>query len=146
MGFCLTATNSKYSFDGGYGGFALLRQNIANAWDTEFGDHYATLRLCFRKSDYDAFNKEAERILSKERFADGGEKSNDQDIVDFLFASDCAGSISPKTCKKIYDIIKDIDFHGEIFTYATHSDGKDYEHLKDFLLDCYKRRAKARWY
>lgn len=146
MGFSLTATNSKYSFSGGYGGFALLRQNIANAWDTEFGDHYATLRMCFRESDYDAFNKEAERILSKERFADGGEKSNDQDIVDFLFASDCAGSISYKTCKKIYDIIKDIDFCRETFTYSAYSDGDDYEHLKEFLLDCYKRRAKARWY
>lgn len=146
MGFCLTATNSKYSFDGGYGGFALLRQNIAKAWDKEFGEHYDTLRACFRKSDYDAFNKKTERILSQERFADGGEKSNDQDIVDFLFASDCAGSISYKTCKKIYDIIKDIDFCRETFTYSAYSDGDDYEHLKEFLLDCYKRRAKARWY
>lgn len=145
MGFCLTATNSKYSFDGGYGGFALLRQNIANAWDTEFGDHYATLRACLWESDYDAFNKETERILSQKRFEDGGEKSNDQDIVDFLFASDGGGSISHKTCKKIYDIIKDIDFCGETFTYFAYSDGNDYEWLKEFLLDCYKRRAKARW-
>lgn len=143
MGFTLTATNSKYSFDGGYGSFALLRQNIANAWDKEFGEHYATLRVCFRESDYDAFDKETERILSQGRFADGGEKSDDQDIVEFLFASDCAGSISHKTCKKIYDIIKDIDFHGKKFTYIAYSDGKDYEHLKSFLLDCYKRRVKA---
>jgi hypothetical protein len=144
MGFSLTATNSKYSFSGGYGSFAALRANIAKAWDKEFGEHYDTLRACFRESDYDAFNKETERILSQERFQEGGGKA-DSDIVEFLFASDCAGSISHKTCKKIYDIIKGIDFHGEIFTYAMHSDGKDYERLKDFLLDCHKRRVRARW-
>lgn len=146
MGFCLTATNSKYSFNGGYGGFALLRQNIANAWDKEFGEHYATLRACFRESDYATFDKETARILSQERFQDGGEKSDDGDIVKFLFESDGGGSISHKTCKKIYEIIKDTDFHGKIFTYAAYSDGKDYEHLKSFLLDCYKRRVKAKWY
>lgn len=144
MGFSLTAINSEYSFSGGYGSFAVLRANIAKAWDKEFGEHYETLRACFRESDYDAFNKKTEQILSQERFQEGGGKA-DPDIVEFLFASDCAGSISHKTCKKIYDIIKDIDFHGKIFTYAMHSDGKDYEHLKDFLLDCYKRRVKARW-
>ena len=145
MGFTLTATNSKYSFDGGYGGFAALRTNIAKAWDKEFGEHYATLRVCFRESDFATFNKETSRILSQERFQDGGEKSDDQDIVNFLFASDCGSSISHKTCKKIYEIIKDIDFHGKIFTYAMYSDGKDYEYLKDFLLDCHKRRVRARW-
>lgn len=50
MGFSLTATNSKYSFSGGYGSFAALRANIAKAWDKEFGEHYDTLRACFVKA------------------------------------------------------------------------------------------------
>lgn len=146
MGFCITATNSKYSFDGGMGGFMSLRENIASAWDKEFGDHYANLRRCIWEKDYEEFNKKTNQILSESRFEDGGEKADDRDIVDFLFASDCEGKISYKTCKKIYDLIKDIDFGNRIFTYAAYSDGKDYEHFKDFLLDCYKRRAKMRWH
>ena len=42
------------------------------------------------------------------------------------------------------EAIKTVDFGNRIFTYAAHSDGKGYEHFKDFLLDCYKRRAKMR--
>lgn len=145
MGFTLTANNSKYSFDGGYGGFLLLRQNIAKAWDEEFGEHYETLRECIFSWDYEMFDRKTQEILSQERFETGGAKSNDMDIVEFLFASDCGGEISHKTCKKIYDIIKDIDFGNKVFTYAAYSDGRDYEHLKEFLLDCYKRHAKARW-
>lgn len=69
----------------------------------------------------------------------------DEDILDFLFMSDCEGKISAKTCKKIYDLIKDVDFGGRIFTYTAHSDHKDYEHLKEFLLECSKKRACMRW-
>ena len=140
MGFTITATNSKHDFYGGMGGFRNLRVNIAKAWDKEFGEHYETLIRCHCKKEYEAFNEKANRILSNDRF-----RQEDEDIIDFLFACDCDGSISYKTCKKIYDIIKDIDFSGEIFTYSAYSDGNDYEYFKEFLLDCYKRRAKMIW-
>lgn len=65
-------------------------------------------------------------------------------LLDFLFASDCGGEISYKTCKKIYDLINNIDFGNEIFTYGAHSDGKDYEYFKEFLLECYSHRRKMR--
>lgn len=35
MGLTITATNSKYEFDMGYGGFYNLRKNIAFALDKE---------------------------------------------------------------------------------------------------------------
>lgn len=138
MGFTLYANNSTISFDGGMGGFFNLRKNIALAWDKEFGEHYAKLAGCH---DYDEHDRIANEILSDKRF-----KEEDEDIIRFLYASDCEGSISHKTCKKIYDLIKDIDFGGKIFTYAAHSDGKDYEHLKELLLECYSHRRKLRWY
>ncbi len=40
MGITITATNSTYEFDMGYGGFFVLRRNIARALDKEFGDTY----------------------------------------------------------------------------------------------------------
>lgn len=140
MGFTIYANNSTTSFDGGMGGFVNLRTNIALAFDKEFGEHYSTLRKCFRGEDYKLFDERTNMILSSDRF-----KEEDEDILDFLFASDCSGEISHKTCKKIYDLIKDIDFGDKIFTYSAHSDGNDYEHFKEFLLECYKHKRKMRW-
>lgn len=140
MGITIYANNGSRSFDGGAGGFMSLRTNIAKAWDKEFGEHYETLRRCYSEDDYQRFNEKTNQILLNERF-----KQEDEDIVDFLFQSDIEGKISHKTCKKIYKIIKDIDFHGKIFTYAAYSDGKDYEYLKSFLLECYSHHRMLRW-
>lgn len=140
MGTSIYTNGSNITFDCGGGGFFNLRKNIALAWDKEFGEHYSTLAHCWSKAEYDAFDKRANEILDNERF-----KEEDVDVLDFLFQTDEEGSISHKTCKKIYDLIKDIDFGGKIFTYAIHSDGKDYERFKVFLLDCYKHRRKMRW-
>lgn len=141
MGVTITATNSSRDFDMGAGGFMSLRTNIAKAFDAEFGEHYATLRHIWREEDFETFDRKTNEILSASRF-----KDEDIDIVEFLFASDCGGLISHKTCKKIYDLIKDVDFGNRIFVYAAHSDGKDYEHFKKFLLECYSNRRKMRWY
>lgn len=137
MGVSIYANNSRYSFDCGSGGFFNLRKNIALAWDKEFGEHYAKLAGC---NDYKEHDRIANQILSDKRF-----KDEDADIVEFLYASDIEGKISYKTCKKIYGLIKDIDFGQKIFTYAAYSDGKDYEHFKEFLLDCSRHRRNMCW-
>ena len=72
-------------------------------------------------------------------------EGKDSDIFDFLYESDCEGKVGPKTCRKIYDLIKDIDFEDKIFTYGAHSDGKDYEYFKEFLKECYTHRRQMRW-
>lgn len=137
MGFTITATNSTYHFSGGYGGFICLRTEIALAFNKEFGEHYRTLpSCCFSNERLEIYNKKANKIIAMENLEENG-----ADILDFLYASDCdGGKVSYKTCKKIYDLIKDIDFGDKTFTYAAHSDGKDYEHFKEFLLDCYNMR------
>lgn len=140
MGVTITAENSEIALYASYAGFAALRQNIATAFDEEFGNHYQTVRFCKTKTDYDVFNKKTKDIFSNKRF-----KQRDADIINFLFAPDCDGEISYKTCKKIYDLIKDIDFGEKIFTYAAYSDGKDYEHFKELLLDCYKNKENMFW-
>ena len=137
MGFVIYANNSSTTFEGGSGSFFNLRKNIALAYDKELGEHYAKMIGCH---DFNEYDKITNSILKDDRF-----KEEDYDILDFLYASDCGGSISHKTCKKIYELIKDINFEGKIFTYAAWSDGKDYEHLKEFLLECYSKRRKLRW-
>lgn len=140
MGVTVTATNSNYSFDMGSGGFFNLRKNIAYVFDKEVGEHYETLFRCWSKEERDAWDRKMNKILSDDRF-----RPEDEDVLDFLFASDCGGSASHKTCKKIYGFIKDINFGNRTFVYSAHSDGKDYEHFKAFLLECYKNRRKMRW-
>ena len=102
MGVSVFATNSNYSFEMGSGGFFCLRKNVALALDPDFGDLYGRLLECHTKEDFDWFNKLANQIVQ--------DKNLDEDILDFLFQPDMGGSISHKTCYKIYSLIKDIDF------------------------------------
>lgn len=139
MGVCLTSRKSDYSFDMGFGGFHNLRANIASAWDKELGEAYddmAMAMLCPKE-----YNERINSIISNDRF-----KDEDEDILDFLFQSDCEGKCGYKTCGKIYNLIKNIDFEGKIFTYYARSDGKDYERLKLFLKECYQKRRMMIWY
>lgn len=139
MGICLTSKKSNYSFDMGYGGFHNLRENIARIYDKELGEAYSdvSMGVLYPKE----YNERINKILSDERF-----KEEDYDLLNFLFASDCNGKCGYKTCKKIYNLIKDVDFKNKIFTYAAYSDGKDYEHFKAFLKECYQKRRMMVWY
>ena len=53
MGVTITATNSSYDFNMGYGGFFELRRNIALALDKEFGEVYGKLGSCFTHEQYE---------------------------------------------------------------------------------------------
>lgn len=139
MGVCLTSRKSSYSFDMGYGGFHNLRTNICKAFDEELAEVYADTLFSLR--DPKGYTNKVNEILKNERF-----KDEDEDIVDFLFDSDCDGKCGYKTCRKIYNLIKDIDFGKKIFTYAAYSDGNDYEELKLFLKECYQKRRMMIWY
>lgn len=139
MGICLTSRKSSYSFDMGYGGFYSLRTNICKAFDNELGTYYRDVALALANPE--EYNRRINMVLKDKRF-----KKEDADILDFLFESDCEGKCSYKTAKKIYGLIKDIDFGKKIFTYAAYSDGKDYENLKVFLKECYQKRRTVIWY
>ena len=141
MGVSLTANNSGYNFDMGYGGFFSLRKNIALAFDKDFGEHYANLIYCQNIKDFEKHDEIAEWILNKNKLTD-----EDQDIVDFLYAPDSGGKITYRTCGKIYGLSKDVEFDGKTFVYGALSDGKDYHYLKEFLKECYSRRRNAYWY
>lgn len=138
MGVTIYANGIEQKFDCGYIGFKNLRDNIAEAYDSELGELYSDAVAIF--FDSEAHTAKINSLLQNSRF-----KDEDSDIIDFFFMSDCEGKIGHKTCKKIYDLIRNIDYSGRRFTYAAHSDGKDYEHFKIFLKECYRRRAKMRW-
>ena len=64
-------------------------------------------------------------------------------VLDFLYAPDEDGKISYKTCRKIYELIKDVDFGGKCFRYAAHVHN-DYEEFKMFLKECVSHRRNMR--
>lgn len=144
MGVSLYSNSKKITqeFTMSYGGFFTLRSQIANAFDKEFGEHYSQLlkASCSLSGGIEAFNQKMNQILADKRF------EGKDDILDFFFASDCEGAIPYKTCKKLYDIIKDVDFQSG-FQYANFSNGieKDWKDLKEFFLGCYKAKVSARW-
>lgn len=138
MGITITANNSEYSFDMGYGSFYNLRKNIALVYNAKFGENYANLAYCHSKDEYEANDRAANWIIKDQHL-------EDDDIIDFLYQSDCEGRISYRTCGKIYQLIKDLDFSGCRLVYATVSDGNDYEHFKDFLKECYSHRRNMYW-
>lgn len=140
MGICISATNSGYTFDMGYGGFFNLRANIADIIDKDFGALYRKARYCMGKQELEDNMREAYRIAGEKNLY---EKYGD--VIDFLYMSDAKGTISHRTCKHIYDLIKDVDFGNKIFRYAAQA-GNDYEDLKKFLKECYSNRRKMRWY
>jgi len=136
MGVSLYATNSKYSFEMGYGGFYNLRKNIAYAVDVELGDIYERMLECHSRKDYDWYCSLVNKMVEEKRL--------DGSVIDFLFQSDAGGAVEYKVCKKVYDVIKDIDFGDKGFQYVSYRDN-DYEKLKLFLLECYRYHRKMRW-
>lgn len=137
MGVCVTATHSRFSFDMGSSGFFNLRKNVALALDNEFGQHYEKLLYCHTEAEFMGFERVANKIAAKKKL--------DFDVLDFLFQPDTAGSVSYRTCRKIYGVIKDVDFGNKGFRYAAYRHN-DYEEFKEFLLECYRHRRKMRWY
>lgn len=145
----VTIGNKYHSIDGGYGMMLKIRENIAKSIDKEFGKHYATLKdysiLVFcHKATWEDFDKKTIKILSDERF-----KNEDKDIIDFLFMSDCDGKISYKTCKKIYDLIKDDGKEFGLGYYILCETGvqcSSWSEFKEILKECYSKRMNLIWY
>lgn len=137
MGITITAKNSKYEFDMGYGGFYNLRKNIAFALDEEFGENYALLGQCYTEEQYLDNDAVANIIIER--------KQLDGDVIEFLYMPDTEGKISYKVCQKIYKIIKDINFDNQGFKYVAYSHN-DYKEFKEFLRECFSKRRCMRWF
>lgn len=141
MGVYLTANNSKYSFKMSYIGFHHLRKSIAELLDPEFGELYHEMvASIFMKDKIEAETKLTKILADREKFPD--------EILYFLMEPDTGGSVSYRTCKKIYDLIKDVDFGNNRFQYVCNSDSvvSDYELFKKFLKDCYSHHRNMKWF
>ena len=136
MGITIYAKNSTYNFDMGCGSFFNLRKNIATILNNDFGEHYSKLIYCHSKQDFEEHDRIANELIEKHHL--------DEDILNFLYMSDCEGKVSYRTCKKIYDLIKDVDFNNKVLRYVAYSHN-DYEEFKLFLKECFSYRRNMIW-
>lgn len=145
MGISITANyKGAPSLDGSSFMLFKIRSRIAKAWDVEFGEHYATLIDAFRFNELEAFDRRTIEILEHPRF------SNDADIAEFMFMSDCEGKINYKTCKKLADLLTSLiinkteDFAHINIRYQAYS-VNDWEDFLELLRGCYSHRANLIW-
>jgi hypothetical protein len=140
MGVTISATNSSYSFDMGYGGFGNLRKNIALALDDAFGNTYLQYARCVTEESLN--DKRCETIINEKEL-----DKEYKDVLDFLYAPDTDGKISYKTCKKIADLLEPCmaALRNKCFRYAAYA-GHDYEDFVAFLKECYRYHRNMRWY
>jgi hypothetical protein len=137
MGVSITATHAIHDFHMGYSGFFNLRKNIAMVLNKEFGENYFRLLKCIIPEQFEECDSIANSLIE--------EHNLDDDIVAFLYMSDCEGEVSYKVCGKLYNLIKDVDFGDKWFRYGAYAHN-DYEEFKEFLKDCYSHRKKMRWH
>lgn len=131
----ITISNKEKSIDMGCGGFYNLRKNIAYLLCEDFGRLYESWISPLSQMDDEMGN-----IQLMNLFNVGLLKEEDEVILDFLFASDCAGKISSKDCCKLYALIKDYD-DNILYGYVGRPDCARFKDFKEIV----KQSAKNRW-
>lgn len=115
MGLCLE--NKKRDMKLGYIGFGFLRQCIAYAYDNRLGELYKKMYV--------------NENLTQDEYEELENLSNN-DLGILLWHSDCDGKLTSKECKKIYNVIKNIDISTQPLSTKVND---DFEQLKEMLKD-----------
>ena len=138
MGVDVYCRKTGKSMTLGCGGFLRWRLKIAELYDKRWYEHYKQLAdapLYKGESWYKDFDRETERLLNVEGV--------DIRIVDFCLQSDCGGSVTYGTCKKILKAIGDYT-NDVAYTYVAYAD-HDWDKLKAILQDCVTTKSRLVW-
>jgi hypothetical protein len=137
MGLTISSNKIETSFECGYLTFGFFRNKIAKALDAEFGEHYATLSNYENtKDNYESFNKKTKEILER--------KNLDVRVVDFLFQPDSKGSIRPRQCKSLAELIKKSK-ENFVLSYGAYIKPNEKELIVSFLEECYSKKTWMKW-
>lgn len=141
MGVSINSKN--HSIDVGYGGFNNLRIKVAELTGKEIFEHYKNLEkgmLLFgeeKEKFFKKYNKKISEIHKKYNIPDG--------ILDFLYAPDCGGSISPEACAQIWEVIKEYD-DNILYGYIGRPDCARFRDFKEIIKDCFDSHCEMEWY
>lgn len=136
----ITISSKRYSCDVGFGGFHRLRDTVAKKVNDEFYKHYLKLSspkvlLLTGDKRVDYFN-EYDAITRK--FVDDNVIT--VEVANFLYQSDCCGSISRKQSNQVYKLIKDCD-DNILLGYTGRSDCAKMSDMKKIFGD----KTVVRW-
>lgn len=138
----ITLGNCHHSIDMGYGGFSRLRTKVAYLHSKELGDFYKKIDdgLLLYGKDRDDFFKEYNKRL---RNIDE-ELNVSHYILDFLYKSDTGARLSPKHCRRIWNLIKDCDDDIK-YGYSAYSDCATFKDFKEIIKECRDKNIMLYW-
>ena len=143
MGVTIKCKKTGRDIDLGYGGFARLRNKVAELMGEPFYSHYmkldkapVSMRPDEEKKFYTEWDVEAIRPV----------RENDLPVkvVNFLLESDCEGKIRYGACKAILKVIGDYD-DNICYGYAGRSDCAMFRDFKAILQDCVDNKCDMVW-
>lgn len=140
----VTIDSENCSIDLGYGGFGNLRTKVAELTAPDIYEHYKKLEDGMfllgikRKEFFKRYNAQIQRLSEKYN----GEKDN---ILDFLYASDCNGEMDIEHCKSIYEVIKDYD-DDVCYGYRGRLDCAMFKDFKELVKDCIETNTSMNWF
>lgn len=139
----VTIDSKNYSIDLGCGGFNNLRTKIAELTAPDIYEHYKKLEkgiLLFgtmKEMFFKDYNAEIQKLSEKYN------EENDN-ILDFLYASDCGGEMDTEHCKSIYETIKNYD-DDICYGYCGRQDCAMFKDFKKLVKDCIDTRTSMVW-
>lgn len=139
MGITLGTNRTDLSM--GYGSFSRFRREVARAFSEDFGNAYSNY-LDNSMKTFITGTEEELKELDKD-FNDYLKTVNiDDDVVDFLFQTDCGGKVSCKTAKKIRDLCRQSKSN-QYFGYANGQ--MNMLEIAEIFDDAVKHRCQVRW-
>lgn len=139
----VTIRSENCSMDLGYSGFDRLRTKVAELTAPDIHKHYDYLRMGMfltateKEKFFEAYDAKIQRLSEKYN----GEKDN---ILDFLYKSDCNGEIDKEHCSSIYEVIKNYD-DNICYGYCGRPDCAMFKDFKELVKDCIDTNTSMRW-
>lgn len=139
----VTIESKNYAIDLGYRGFFNLRCRVAKLAAGDIGEHYEKLSCApLFGEDRKIFFKEYDEHISELAEKYNGEMNH---VLDFIYKSDCGGTISPEHCKSIWKVIKDYD-DNILYGYAGRKDCAKFKDFKNIVKDCIDSNCEMEWF
>lgn len=67
------------------------------------------------------------------------------EVIYFLYASDCEAEMPVEVCEKIYEVIKDYD-DDLLYGYSGRADCAMFKDFKDLVKDCIDNKCSMEWW
>lgn len=128
MSVSISSKDENQYLELSYSDFFKIRNEIAYQLSKSLGDCYKKIMDGPSPSLDDDLTKEASKV-----------RDDCQDVVEFIFASDCGGMIDSETCGKVFQLLKNIEFD-DPFKF------KDIDKLIALCFYCYMTSQPMLWH